>query len=154
AEGAAYLARASRAVRPAVVRIEALHDGAGGSSRESAGHAAISHGCGLLVDRQGWIVTSRRVVHGATAIRVHLASYRDPCTARLAGSDAGTDLAVLKFDPPGAVPAAPLGDGAPIEVGECLMAVGNAFRPGEFVWVGVVNSDGARTSPACCNVHD
>jgi serine protease Do len=157
AEGAAYLARASRAVRPAVVRIEARHDFSGGSSRasrEAAGQVAISHGCGLLVDRQGWVVTSRRVVHGATAIRVHLTSYRDPFPATLAGSDAGTDLAVLKFDPPGAVPAAPLGEGASVEVGECVMAVGNAFRPGEFVWVGVVNSDGARTSPACCNVHD
>src|SRR5262249_53993960 len=35
-----------------------------------------------------------------------------------------------------------------------VIAVGNAGYPGDFLWVGVVNSPGSRASPACCNVHD
>ncbi len=163
--GAAHLAHASRHVRPAVVRIEALkslgaeNSNSGGApsttSHTAGGRAPISHGCGLLIDRQGWVVTSRHVVNGASAIRIHLPSHRDPFAATIAGSDAGTDLAVLKFDHPGdAMSVASLDDGAPMEIGQYVMAVGNAYRSGEFLWVGVVNSCGGKTSPACCNVHD
>jgi serine protease Do len=159
-EETAHMARASREIRPAVVRIEALRSGnpAGapsGTPHDSGGLVGISHGCGLVIDRQGWVVTSRRVVCGATALRIHLPAYNDPFPATVAGCDAGTDLAVLKFDTPaGWAFAAPLGDGAPVEIGECVVALGSSLQLGEFLWVGEVNSSGAQVPPACCNVHD
>jgi len=108
-----------------------------------------------LIDREGWVVTSRHVVNGASAIRIHLPAHRNFFVARIAGSDPGTDLAVLRFDPPaGDISATPLDDAAPVEIGQYVMAVGNAYRPGEFLWLGVINSCGGKSSPACCNVHD
>lgn len=164
-EQAAHLARASRKVRPAVVRIDALssletttEDSGAGSSRAarpSEREVRITRGCGVMIDRQGWVVTSRQVVNGASVVRVHVEPHKSPFVATIAGSDVGTDLAVLKFDPPtGGISVASLDDGEPMEVGQYVMAVGNAYHSGEFLWVGVINSCGGRASPACCNVHD
>jgi serine protease Do len=49
---------------------------------------------------------------------------------------------------------AALDDVGQIETGDFVMAVGNAYQPGEFLWVGSVSSCGRRSSPECCDVHD
>jgi serine protease Do len=165
-ERAAPFVRATQDVRAAVVHIDAVHqlessaNGPAGDPSEAArpwqgGELRISRGCGVVVDPQGLVLTCSRVVSGAAQVRIFLPSHEKPFLAKLAGSDAGTDLALLSFSPPpGGVTAAQIPSAGKLEIGEYVVAVGNAYRPGEFLWVGVVNSPGRRASPACCDPHD
>lgn len=154
---AARFARATRDVRPAVVRVEALvpDTAAANSPVNGIQQAHVLRGCGVVFDREGFVITSRRVVSGAVGVHVLLARHRQPFPAMIAGSDAGTDLAVLKFDPPSeGVPAAELADVENPETGEFVTAIGNAYRPGEFLWVAQVNSCGRAAPPAACDLSD
>lgn len=162
-ERSAIFTRASRDVRPAVVRINALRLSAGDdedrlaetdSDDLSPWPGGIATGCGVIVDPRGLVVTSRRVVFGAGEIRIYLARERNPFTARIAGSDPATDLAVLKFDPPADLPVANLRDVPPPRTGDCVVAVGNAYQPGTFLWVGLVNSCGSPDTPAVCDLNN
>jgi serine protease Do len=165
-ERAAPFVRASQDVRAAVVHIDAVHqmestgkgpaaDPPGADRPWQGGELRISRGCGVVVDPQGLVLTCRRVVSGAAQVRIFLPSHEKPFLAKVAGSDPGTDLALLSFSPPaGGVTAAPIPSAGKLEIGEYVVAVGNAYRPGEFLWVGVVNSPGRRESPACCDPHD
>jgi S1-C subfamily serine protease len=149
-ERAALFARASRSVRPAVVRIEA----------KPGLVVRTTRGCGVVIDHRGLVVTSRRLVTGAGQVIVRLSRHPSAFPAQIAGSDAGTDLAVLKFDPPAeGISAVPWGDRAEadqenIELGDAVMAVGNAYQPGDFLWIGVVSACGRVVEPASFDVRD
>jgi len=161
---AAFFSRVGERVRPAVVRVDALQffespenqpSHPGDVQTSASGQSQIFRGCGLVIDRQGLVLTSRRVVAGATLVRVHLARHARPFFAQIAGSDAVTDLAVLRFEPPAeGMAVAALEEAEPLEIGEYVIAVGNAYEPGEFLWVGVVNANGGKTAPACCDIRD
>jgi serine protease Do len=164
-ERVAPFVRAGQNVSAAVVHIDALHQreagmesAAGLSSapgRSPGGEPRVSRGCGVVVDSQGLVLTCRRVVAGAAQIHILLPSHDMPIIAKVAGSDPGTDLALLSFVPPrGGVAAIQLPSAGKLEVGEYVVAVGNSYRPGEFLWVGLVNSCGRRASAACCDPHD
>src|SRR5262249_25581759 len=110
---------------------------------------------GVVIDPQGLVLTSLRVVWGARQVRVILSSERRPLIATVAGSDAGTDLAVLKFDPPvEGVTAVRFPSVSRLAVGDYVGAVGSAYHPREYVWVGVVNASGRRATPADCHPFD
>jgi serine protease Do len=162
-ERATFFARASRSVRPAVVRIEAtvpleLPDRPNDAKQSPS--TGTARGCGVVIDRHGYVVTSRRLIAGAVQVAIRLSRYPSAFPAKVAGSDAGTDLAVLKFDPPAAgIPAVGWGDPAEtdhesVEPGDKVMAVGNAYQPGDFVWIGVVSSCRRGVSAASCDVRD
>jgi serine protease Do len=93
-------------------------------------------------------------------VAIRLSRYPSAFPATIAGSDAGTDLAVLKFDPPGeGIPAVGWGNPADadhesVEPGDDVMAVGNAYQPGDFVWIGVVGSCRHGVSAASCDARD
>jgi serine protease Do len=156
--------RAGQGVCAAVVHIDALQQKGSSGSEPSAGtfraswqegDPRISRGCGVVVDPRGLVLTCRRVVAGAAQVRIFLPAHETPIVAQVAGSDAGTDLALLSFSPPpGGVAAIQIPTAGKLEVGEYVVAVGNAWRPGEFLWVGVVNACGRRASAACCDPHD
>ena len=59
--------------------------------------------------------------------------------ARVVGSDAATDIALLKVDSPAPLPAAPLGDSSTLRVGEWVCAIGNPLAYEHTVTVGVVS---------------
>jgi serine protease Do len=82
-------------------------------------------GSGFAIDDRGYILTNTHVVENATRIVVVDASGRR-YTASLVGSDALTDVALLKI-PAGRVPPAPLGTSADLMVGEPAIAIGNPF---------------------------
>ncbi len=154
-------ARASRHVRAAVVRVQALlpleaHGAVvAAESSKAVGPVRQSRGCGLVIDSQGYFLTSHRVVGGALQVSLFLPTEERPFPAQIVGGDAGIDLALLKFKPPaGGVAAVELSDSGRIEAGDLIMAVGHTYQPGEFLWLGVVNSSGRRASPACCDAGD
>jgi serine protease Do len=160
---ATFVADASRDIRPAVVRIEAavpLELPEGGNGAGPRPPVRTARGCGVIIDHQGFVLTSRRLIARATQVAIRLSAYPSAFPAQIAGSDAVTDLAVLKFDPPPeGVPSARWGapaqaDQEDLTLGEYVMAVGNAYQPGDFVWIGVVSSCGRRVSPASCGIRD
>jgi serine protease Do len=82
-----------------------------------------SSGSGFVVSRDGYILTNAHVVDGAKELTVRLLDRRE-FKARLVGTDAATDVAVLKIDAENLTPA-PLGDSDAARVGEWVLAVGN-----------------------------
>ncbi len=100
-----------------------------------------SAGSGVIVDaRRGYIVTNRHVVENANEITVTLLDNRR-FSATVVGSDAGTDIAVLKVQEPHLADM-PLGDSSHLEVGDWVVAIGNPFGLQHTVTVGIVSALG------------
>jgi serine protease Do len=97
-----------------------------------------SLGSGVIASGDGYIVTNFHVVRGADAIVVRLADQSEH-QAKLVGSDARTDLALLKIEGRG-LPALPFGDSDRLQVGEPVMAIGNPFGLEQTVTTGIVSA--------------
>lgn len=107
-----------------------------GRSREIA-----SAGSGVIVDaKHGYILTNHHVVNGADKIQVSLHDDRT-LDARIVGSDAATDIALIKVDPVNLVDL-PIGDSDLVEVGDFVIAIGNPFGLGHTVTSGIVSALG------------
>ncbi|MDF1526515.1 MAG: trypsin-like peptidase domain-containing protein [bacterium] len=100
----------------------------------------VGLGSGVIVKKEGIILTNNHVIEGAEEIRVTL-SDRAEVSATVIGSDPRTDIAVLKL-PEGNYPVATMGDSDNIEVGEWAIAIGNPFGLGQSVTVGIVSAKG------------
>ena len=85
-------------------------------------------------------MTNAHVVDGAQEIEVALGDKRS-FPARVIGSDAKTDIAVLKIDAHG-LPALPLGNSENVRVGDIVLAIGNPFGIGQTVTMGIVGATG------------
>ena len=99
-------------------------------------------GSGVIVTAEGYILTNHHVIDGASEVKVHLSDKRE-LTARIAGSDAKTDIAVLKVDALD-LPVLPLGNSTNVEVGDIVLAIGNPFGIGQTVTMGIVGATGRR----------
>jgi len=99
-----------------------------------------SLGSGVIVTSDGTIVTNNHVIDGASDIKVQLSDKRE-FTAKLVGTDARTDIAVLKIDASG-LPTLPLGDSSKIQVGDMVFAIGDPFGIGETATMGIVSATG------------
>ncbi len=99
-----------------------------------------SLGSGFLIEG-GYIITNNHVVAGADEIKVKLDDNRE-FKAEVKGLDEKLDLALLKIDAKGDLPAARLGNSDSIEVGEWVMAIGNPFGLAETVTAGIVSAKG------------
>ncbi len=138
-----------RVVGPAVVQVEASRrirtladeiNALRGVDSSSTTDETIASG--VIVDDSGVIVTNYHVVAQADAIRVNLADGRE-LEATLVGSDAASDLAVLKIEAENLV-AASWGNSSELEVGEMVWAVGNPFGLDRTVTYGIVSGTGRR----------
>jgi Do/DeqQ family serine protease len=97
-----------------------------------------SAGSGVIFDaRNGYIVTNAHVVENATEITVTLQDGRD-VKAEILGSDAPSDVAVLKVKPEG-LSQVPLGDSSRAEVGDFVVAIGNPFGLQHTVTSGIIS---------------
>jgi len=105
------------------------------SERERAGV-----GSGVIIDTQGHILTNLHVIKGADEIMVRLYPKRE-VRGKIVGTDAKTDLAVIRIPPEGIV-AAPLGDSEKLQVGEWAIAIGSPFGLEQTVTVGVISATG------------
>jgi Do/DeqQ family serine protease len=97
-------------------------------------------GSGLIVDARGYIVTNHHVVEQAQDIVVQLPDERE-VPAVLVGTDEKTDLAVLKIEGEGLVPAT-LGDSEHLRVGQWSIAIGTPFGLDRTVTVGIISATG------------
>ena len=86
-------------------------------------------GSGFIIDAAGYVVTNNHVVDEADEIQVTL-DDGDDYPAKLVGTDAKTDLALLKIDADKPLPAVTFGDSDSVRVGDWVMAVGNPFGLG------------------------
>ncbi|MBV8909741.1 MAG: trypsin-like peptidase domain-containing protein, partial [Gammaproteobacteria bacterium] len=97
-----------------------------------------SAGSGVIFDaRTGYIVTNAHVVENANEITVTLQDGRD-LKAQIVGSDAPSDVAVLKVKPEG-LSQVVLGDSARAEVGDFVVAIGNPFGLQHTVTSGIIS---------------
>jgi serine protease Do len=101
-----------------------------------------SLGSGILISRDGEILTSYHVVRSADTIKVKLADQSEH-EARLIGKDDRTDLALIKIRRSGGnMPFARLGNSSQLEVGDWVMAIGNPFGLEHTVTAGIVSAKG------------
>jgi serine protease Do len=100
-------------------------------------------GSGVIYDDQGHILTNNHVIAGAQQLTVALPDNESVYTATLVGADPYTDLAVLKIDGKN-LPVARLGDSQKLQVGDWVVAIGNALGlpGGPTVSTGVVSALG------------
>jgi putative serine protease PepD len=99
-----------------------------------------AQGSGFVYDRQGHIITDQHVIDGAQSISVAFsngATYK----ATVVGSDASTDLAVIKVDAPASLlKPIPLADSSKVEVGDGVVAIGSPFGLDQSVTAGIVSA--------------
>jgi serine protease Do len=101
-----------------------------------------SLGSGILINKDGEILTNYHVVRYADTIKVKLADQSEH-EARLVGKDERTDLALIKIRKSnGNLPFAKLGASVALEVGDWVMAIGNPFGLEHTVTAGIVSAKG------------
>ncbi len=98
-------------------------------------------GSGAVFDPRGYVMTNNHVVEEANEIVVTLPDREETYSARLVGRDPSTDLAVIKIEG-NDLPLVTLGDSDALQVGEPVVAIGNALglEGGPTVTVGVVSA--------------
>ena len=101
---------------------------------------ARGQGSGVIVSSEGYILSNNHVVRGAERLEVKLADGRK-FPAKVVGSDPKTDLAVLKIDATGLIPAK-LGDSDKTKVGEWVLAIGSPFGLDLTVTAGIISAKG------------
>ncbi|MGH9972199.1 MAG: trypsin-like peptidase domain-containing protein [Pyrinomonadaceae bacterium] len=145
-----------RRVRPSVVQVIVTGYGPVENSRNNASLVIgrqQSIGSGVIIDPNGWIVTNAHVVRGSQHVQVVIpAANTDESPegsmigargrameARIVGSDAAIDLALLKVEASG-LPALPLGDYNKLRQGEVVFAFGSPDGLPNSVTMGVVSA--------------
>lgn len=97
-------------------------------------------GSGVVVTKDGYILTNNHVVDGAEEVKVALQDGRE-FSAKVIGRDPKTDVAVIKIDARN-LPAVPMADSDKVEVGDVVLAIGNPFGIGQTVTTGIVSATG------------
>ncbi len=126
-------------VKPAVVNISPVSVSAkSGESLRERGPNNPGTGSGVIVDKDGTVVTNNHVVADAKEVEVRL-SDKSKYIGQVIGRDPDTDLAVVKITADRDLPTVPFGDSSKVRVGQWAMAVGNPFSLDRTVTVGVVS---------------
>ena len=97
-------------------------------------------GSGVIVTKDGYILTNNHVVDSADTVKVTLTDGRE-FTAKVVGRDPKSDIAVVKIDARD-LPIAPMADSDKVQVGDIVLAVGNPFGVGQTVTTGIVSATG------------
>lgn len=111
---------------------------------------ASAEGSGIIISEDGYILTNNHVINStssssyyeigsANKVTVYLYNDTTEYSATVVGTDAETDLAVIKIDKTG-LPAAELGDSDTIQVGEFSMAIGNPLGMQSSVTGGLISA--------------
>ncbi len=95
-------------------------------------------GSGVIISKDGYIVTNYHVISNATKITVTLKDGKK-YKAKVIGSDPKTDLALIKIDAKNLTPIT-IGDSNKVQVGDIVLAIGNPFGLGETVTQGIVSA--------------
>jgi serine protease Do len=100
-----------------------------------------SLGSGVIVTKDGYILTNNHVVDGADDIKVAREKDKKQYTASVVGRDRKTDIAVLKIEGKD-LPFITFADSDKLEVGDVVLALGNPFGIGQTVTMGIVSATG------------
>ncbi len=154
----ASLALAARKATPAVVSIRTSKETAARVNpmfddeilrrffpelaQRAAPQKLTSLGSGVIVSPEGYVLTNHHVIAGADDIELALADGR-PLSARIVGTDPESDLAVLKANATG-LPSITFGSLDHVEVGDPVLAIGNAYGFGHTVTSGIVSALGRK----------
>jgi serine protease DegQ len=106
----------------------------------------LSLGSGVIVSREGYILTNDHVVEGVTEIRVTLADGRT-VEGKVVGTDPDTDLAVVRVSASGLTPIT-FGQSDQMKVGDVVLAIGDPFSVGQTVTMGIVSAIGRDLGPS------
>ncbi len=96
-------------------------------------------GSGVILTKDGFIVTNNHVIDGANEIKVTLPNSKKEYTAKIIGTDKGADLAVIKIDAQNLSPIK-MANIQDVKVGDIVFAIGNPFGVGETVTQGIVSA--------------
>lgn len=118
-------AAVAKALSPAVVQLQTGND----------------LGSGFIYDPSGLVLTAAHVVGNATKIQVTL-SDGTKIMGTVVGTDAGTDVAVVRIKPPTKLAVAALGSSNSVNVGETAIAIGSPFGLNQTVTQGIVSATG------------
>jgi serine protease Do len=112
------------------------------SDENPAQQKVTSLGSGVIVSKEGHIVTNNHVLNGTDDVTVQLSDGRQ-AKAKIVGTDGQIDLAVLKIDLENLIPL-PIGDSDKVRVGQIVMAIGNPFGLDESVSQGIISAKDRR----------
>ncbi len=106
----------------------------------------LSLGSGVIVSREGYVLTNDHVVEGVTDIQVTLHDGRTT-VGKIVGTDPDTDLAVVRIAVPG-LTAITFGQSEQTRVGDIVLAIGDPFSVGQTVTMGIVSAVGREIGSA------
>ena len=109
-----------------------------GRERQVQTQPRVGYGSGVIISKDGYVVTNNHVVENADEITVKLNDDRE-FKGRIIGTDPDTDLALLKIEGDN-FPTIPVGDSDALKVGEWVLAVGNPFNLNSTVTAGIVSA--------------
>lgn len=102
-------------------------------------------GAGFLVTPSGYALTNHHVVENATSITVRVGDSPDQVPAKLIGTDAKTDIALIQLQSPRKDwPVIPLGDSDVLKVGDFVVAIGSPFGLEQSVSIGIISGRSRR----------
>jgi len=114
--------------------------------RFNAPETQLSLGSGVIVSREGFVLTNSHVVDGVTEIQVSLNDGRT-VPGKIVGSDPETDLAVVRIAATGLTPIT-FGQSDQVRVGDIVLAIGDPFSVGQTVTMGIVSAVGREIGAA------
>jgi serine protease DegQ len=106
----------------------------------------LSLGSGVIVSRDGYILTNEHVVEGVSDIQVTLSDGRT-IVGKIVGSDPDTDLAVVRVSATGLTPIT-FGSSETAKVGDIVLAIGDPFSVGQTVTMGIISAVGREIGSA------
>jgi serine protease Do len=112
----------------------------GGAPEQPERRAVHSLGSGVIVSKDGYILTNNHVVEGAEKLTVILGDKKK-YEGKIVGTDAQTDVAVIRIKAEN-LPAASLGDSDAVKIGQWVIAVGNPFQLMHTVTAGIISAKG------------
>ena len=121
---------------PILRRFFGMPGGQGARVPEQTEHGL---GSGIIVSRDGYILTNNHVVAGADDVKVSIGESPQRYDATVVGTDALADVAVLKIEADQLVPAT-IGDSDQLKVGDVVLAIGDPFGLGQSVSRGIVSA--------------
>src|SRR5277367_551711 len=119
---------------------DGLPPGLRGIPRGRGGGMVTGQGSGFFISADGYAVTNNHVVDGADKLEVTTDDGKT-YSAKVIGTDARTDVALIKVEGGSSFPFAKLSEGKP-RIGDWVLAVGNPFGLGGTVTAGIVSASG------------
>jgi serine protease Do len=134
--------KAIRRAKSAVVDIHSVRTDSrdrDGQFKGASGKKINGMGTGIIIDERGYIVTNQHVISGVDSLRVTL-DDGSTYTAEPISWNPKQDLALIKIEASRSLPVIPLGTSSDLELGETVLAIGNAYGYEHTVTQGIISS--------------